>query len=166
MRTIKISLAAFMLSFLAYSCAKDGATGPQGPQGPAGAANVYTDDFIVDVNQWQQYNNTTWEYITQDRVPTTDFINVYVSLDGNGYTPLTQNSLFYPGDELTYAYGNGGNVTLWYYFSSQAPDYLIYVKVADIPPAIYIKHPNTNWSNYNEVAALPEVKMIPAHMQK
>lgn len=162
MRTLKISLAAILLGAVISSCSKTGPAGPEGPAGPAGAngaANVYMTDFSINPSQWSSYNSTTWDYVANVDVATTDVVNVYISLNGTSYTPLTQNSLFYSGDELTYAYGNGAGLTLWYYFSSLAPDYTLYVKIADIPPAIFVKHPNTNWNNYNEVAALPEVKL-------
>lgn len=158
MRTLKISLAAILLGAVISSCSKTGPAGPEGPAGPPGAANVNMADFLVNPLDWSNYNSDTWDYVANVDVPTTDVVNVYISLNGTSYTPLTQNSLFYSGDELTYDYGSGNGLTLWYYFSSAAPDYPIYVKIADIPPAVYIKHPNTNWNNYSEVAALPEVK--------
>jgi len=164
MRTIKISLAAIMLSILTYSCAKDGATGPQGPPGPSGAANIYMADYVINPVNWTGSGNS-WYYVTGVEIPTTDVVNVYVSLDGNGYTPLSTSSFFYSGDVLTYVYGNGANLTIWEYFSSQLPNATLFVKVADIPPAIYVKHPGTNWSNYNEVAALPEVKLANSNKQ-
>jgi hypothetical protein len=156
MKTLKISLFAIMLGALA-SCTK---TGPTGPAGADGAANIYMATYIIDPGDWNSYNSNTWDCAVGISIPTTDVVNVYVSFNNTTFTPLPSNSFFYPDDFLTFVYGSNSNLTLWEYFSSVQPGTTIYAKVADIPPAIYVKHPNTNWNNYSEVAALPEVKAL------
>ena len=44
--------------------------------------------------------------------------------------------------------------------SISQPSTPIYFSIAVVPQAIMVKHPNTNWSNANEVAQLPEVKAV------
>lgn len=154
---LKHYLSILAIAAVVASCSK-GDTGPQGPPGANGVANLSVWNYTVPFNDWLSYNSNTWYYVTGVSLPTTDVVNVYVSLNGATYTPLATSSFFTSGDNLTFVYGNSGNVTLWEYFNSIGPNVSVYVQIADIPPAINAKYPKVNWNNYSEVSALPEYK--------
>jgi hypothetical protein len=152
-------LSIFVIAAVFASCeGSTGATGPQGPAGANGVANITITPYNVPYTSWTQYNSNTWYVVTGSTIPLSDAVNVYVSLNGNTYTPLATSSFFVSGDNLTYVFGNSGNLTLWEYFNATGPQVSVDVEVADIPPAINVKYPNMNWNNYAEVSELPEFK--------
>jgi len=158
MRT-KHYLSILALSAILASCAKDGATGPQGPAGANGVSDMTINTYSIPAISWISETSTTnWYVVTGDGIPTSDVVNVYVSLNNNSYTPLSTSSFFVNGDNLTFVFSNTGNVTLWEYFNSTGTFSDIYAEVCDIPQSIYVKYPNVNWKDYAQVAALPEFK--------
>jgi hypothetical protein len=161
MKTIKFLSIISAVAVFFSSCSKGdtGATGPQGPAGANGSSNVTVTTITVSPGSWNVSNSYNWYYNTTVSIPTTDVCNVYVSSNGSNFTPLPLNSVYYESDELNFNYQTGYNIQLTYYNPSEvALTGTLYYNIADIPPAALNAHPTTNWQNWNEVAALPEVQ--------
>jgi len=161
MKTIKFLSIMAAVAVIFSSCSKGdtGATGPQGPAGTNGSSNVSITSVTVSPGSWNVSNSSNWYYNTTVSIPTTDVCNVYVSTNGSSFVPLPAVSVYYENDELSYNYQTGYNIQFAYYNPSEvALTGTLYYHIADIPPAALNAHPNTNWKNWSEVAALPEVQ--------
>jgi hypothetical protein len=160
MKTTKLILAIAITS-LFFSCGKDGATGPQGPSGMNGNANVQ--GASGSVTSWN--NNGTIYYTTftdgalTSAVQSTGAVEVFLSTDnastwkalpftevsGTDYIMLYHTSV--GSIEIDWIYngaGLGSDPNTYYSATCQ-------FKIVCIASSIIKQHPNTNWTNYNEV---------------
>jgi len=152
-----------LLCIIWVSCSKDGAIGPQGPQGQQGntgnngVANISIRIFTIGQGQWSNIGGGEFEYGYIDSAITnadSDAVEVFdqEEVDPNAYTPLPYSNFYASGDLLTYDYAIHG-VDIFYFYS-YAPNFPVTIKIVVIPPAIMIKHPNTNWRDYGEVSTI------------
>lgn len=154
--TMAFALGALTLGLALTSC-KKGDTGPAGPSGPSGVANIKTNTFTTNSNQWiQNSSNTAYFYNYSSTDITSDVIS-------NGVV------MVYLGD-------GSGNIWLAMPFSTQGLEFVYGIqqsnvqvnisqtnglmpnnpggqqfKVVIIPPAMV--KPNVNTNNYADVKA-------------
>lgn len=168
MRKIKY-LSILVIAGLFASCVKQGPAGPQGENGANGTANITATYDSVPVSSWT-YNAgvSEWFFDTPQIIPNGDGVLVYESLGSNVFEPLPAYNTFASGDVVTFKYGNGAALSIWYYNAaspSTKPTAKLTIEIVDIPPAMHVKYPKVNWSNYNEVSALPEFQIAQAKVK-
>ena len=167
---------SFSLILLA-SCSKQGPVGPQGIQGQNGSngnANVKaTPDSTSSPTDWS-FGVSAWThsfanpYLTSSFIKSGGFALVFMSYDnGNVWSelPVTYYTDSTHYAQLSYTYST---YTVQLYFTwndaRQHADPVTafgstcYFKVICVAPAMPLKHPETNWSNYESVIKLPEIK--------
>lgn len=115
---------------------------------------VNMSSFSVSPGSWSTYNSYELYYNTSVSVPTTDVCMVYFSTDNSTFQPLPASSHFDSGDNLYFDYTTGYNIQLAYYDANGVSGNItqtLYFKVADIPPAQKLAHPNLNYKDYTAV---------------
>lgn len=183
MKKIKLlsAIAAifFAVSFLSCSKGEQGVTGPQGPAGTNGTSGVVASTFTVTSSDWSttevQFTPeglTAWYY----DVPYASMGNVYnaiigdngaggfeifYSTDNINFSGLPALDIFYNGDYLTYNFYSTGVLQIFFdYTNAPTPSQILYFKVVAIPPSLYVKYPNTDWSSYSQVKAIMNAENI------
>lgn len=60
--------------------------------------------YLIDPGDWSQSNTNPgdWYFTTGVSIPTMDVVNVYISTDGEAYTPLPTTSFFHSDDLVTF----------------------------------------------------------------
>lgn len=183
-----LCISILALSSLFSSCSKGdtgppGAQGIQGIAGANGAANISTTIYSVTttvvagdtISSWTSTSSPTYHWVvnfidTLIDVNNLDVVEAYWSTSyGSGWNALPVVSLINQGDELNYRYNND-TVSFTYYTGgapyTKYPGYpaiskgytTLLFKVLVIPPSLELSHPEINWKNAAEAAALPEVK--------
>lgn len=161
--TVLIAIVAIALSL--NSCSK-GDAGPAGPQGPAGTngnANVSVGLYTIAPSSWGSDGNGGWYCnLTPSFNPTQGAINILGSTDDATWTGLPGVGYTVGAPDINFVL-NSSIIQIFYDAQTGVPSIAqpavtFYFKVILIPPAIMVKHPNTNWNNATEVAQLPEVK--------
>lgn len=141
------------------SCSKDGATGPQGPAGTNGTSGLTVTNIAVTPGDWSVSSSTLWYYNASFGVNTTDACIVYFSTNNSTFFGMPTSNVFYSGDELVYDYATGKDVQIDYSNSGgEAIASTLYFNVIDVPPAINVKYPNTNWNDYTQVKAIIDLE--------
>jgi hypothetical protein len=151
-------LAIIAIAAIFTSCQK----GDTGPAGQNGVANIKSNSLTLNPTDWVNTNTTNWDYTTSISIPSTDVCEVYVTIGSAGNTPLPTITLSYlNGGQLFFYYQTGGNVVLHLYNTAGTlVTNALTFNIVDIPPAVQIRHPNTNWGNPTEVLQLPEVASV------
>lgn len=159
-------LSILAAAALFASCVKQGPVGPQGENGANGSANITATYDTVSASAWTfNVSSSQWYYNTSQVISNGDGVMVYESLGANVYEPLPASNTFVNADEMTFKYGDGAAVSIWYYntvIPANKPSAKLTIEIVDIPPSMQVKYPKVNWQNYNEVAALPEFRVTQA----
>lgn len=176
------------MSGLFYSCSKGdtGPPGPQGAQGTAGingSANIITTTYTITTtvvskdteSSWNPTSSPTYHWVagfidTNITISSVDVVLAYWSTSyGADWNALPVSSLLNNGDEMSYRYNND-SISFSYYtggapytkypgYPAASPGYsTLLFKVLIVPPGLALNHPNINWKNISQVAALPEVQ--------
>lgn len=154
----KILIAILTLGVMVVACKK----GDQGPAGQNGVANIKMTSVTVNPTDWIAGSTDNWYYYPSLVVPSSDVCEVYLTIPGAGNTSLPTVQLSYlNGGQLFFFYQTGVDVQLHLYNTAGTlPSNSLAFNIVDIPPAVQIKHPNTDWSNPVQVAKLPEVASV------
>lgn len=183
MKSINRLLIASTLCFgLFYGCSQDqGQQGPQGPQGANGVqgnANVKPVKDSVNSSAGWTFNSSAWyaffpnPYLSNAFINGGGFAEVFISTDaGATWTALPET---YAGSTLnaqwTYAYTStaaGTGVYIYFMWNDQQQHTdpyatygsTAYFNVVCITPALVAKYPSANWTNYEALAHIPELKL-------
>jgi hypothetical protein len=163
MKTIKLLSIIAVVAVIFNSCTKDGATGPAGANGTNGNANVSVATYTIAPSSWGSDGNGGWYAALIPSIdPTQGAVSIFYSPDDISWTGLPFVGYTVGAPDVNFAFSS---TVIDIYYDAQTgvssiaqPSNTVYIKVTLIPPAIMIKHPETNWNNTIEVAQLPEVQ--------
>ena len=186
MAALCISIMA--MSGLFYSCSKGdtGPPGPQGVQGTAGingSANIISVTYTVNTtvvskdteSSWVPVGSPAYHWVagfidSNITISSLDLVLAYWSTAyGADWNALPVSSLVNNGDQMNYRY-NDDSIAFTYYTGgapyTKYPGYLatspafatLLFKVLIVPPGLALNHPNINWKNASQVAALPDIQ--------
>ena len=146
-----------ILALTVSSCQKGdtgpaGSAGTNGTNGTNGVANITSAIYPVTPGSWSNPSTDVYTVsYTNSAISDAnhDGIEVFISTNGSIWFGLPSTNLISSGDNVEFNYSNG-QIEFLYIFTS-APTSTLDFKVVVIPPAIMKQHPNTNWSDYNNV---------------
>jgi hypothetical protein len=181
-------ISIMAMSGLFYSCSKGdtGPPGPEGPQGTTGmngSANIISSTYIVTTtivskdteSSWTPVGSPTYHWVagfidTSITISSLDVVLAYWSTGyGADWNALPAAPLINNGDNMNYRYNND-SISFTYYTGgapyTKYPGYpatspvfgTILFKVIIVPPGLAVNHPEVNWKNASQAAALPEVQ--------